>query len=357
MSDQPPPPPPPGGGYPPPPPPPGGGYPPPPGGGYPPPPPPGGNYPPPPPTGPGGYPPPPPPQQGGYPPQQGGYSPQQGGYPPQQGGYPAQQGGYPGPGGYPPQAGPGFGGAQGYNIGDAFSWAFKKFSANAVPLIVATLILWIISFAINAVFGVIAAMLDTPEATSYSSDSTSFAFSYSVSSPASLIVTVIGWIVMLFVSGAIQSAFYSGVLDIANGREVSIGSFFKPRNIGNVVIASVIFSLATGLGLVLCVVPGLIIGSLLMFAVIAVLDRNISGIDGIKTSFNLGKANFGPVLLTFLAVIGTLIVGALLCGVGLLAAVPIVALVEVYAWRKLTGAQVAELNPQPLPPGPQTQQF
>jgi uncharacterized membrane protein len=324
MSDQPPPPP--------------GNNPPPPPGGYPPPPPPGG-YPPPPP--PGGYP--PPPQQGGYPPPPGpGYPP------PGLGGYPQSAGGYPSTGG------PGYPGAQSYSVGDAFSWAWGKFTSNAAALIVPTLVYGLIITLLQVLFGVLSSVVD-PESTSYSSDGDGFAFAYNVSGPASLAVTALGWIVALVVGGAIQSAYYSGMLDIANGRPVTIGSFFRPRNVGNVIIASVIVGLLTSIGFALCVLPGLVVVLFTMFTVIALLDRNLSPIDAIKTSFDIAKNNFGQVLLTLLAVIAVTIVGALLCGVGLLVALPLVALIEVYAYRKLSGGQVADLNPQPLPPGPPPQ--
>ncbi|UUO02850.1 hypothetical protein M4D79_06150 [Mycolicibacterium novocastrense] len=313
-----------------------GNNPPPPPGGYPPPPPPGG-YPPPPP--PGNYPPPPPP--GGYPPPGAGFPP-------------PGQGGYSPAGGYPPPGGAGFPGAQRYSVGEAFSWAWGKFTANAAALIVPTLVYGIIVFAVQAVFSALSAAAG-PESTSYASDGSGFWLSYSVSGPASLAITILGWIVSLVVGGIIQSAYYNGMLAVANGQPVTIGSFFKPRNVGAVIIASVIVGLLTSIGFALCVIPGLIVAIFTMFTVIALLDRNLSPIDAIKTSFDIAKNNFGQVLLTLLAVFAITLVGALLCGIGLLVALPLVALIEVYAYRKLSGGQVADLNPQPLPPGPPPQ--
>ena len=312
MTDQPPPPP--------------GNYPPPPQSGYPPPPPPGG-YPPPPP--PGGYPPPPP---GGYPP------PPQGGYPPPpQGNYPP--GGYPvGPqGGYPSaNFGPG-----GYSVGDAFSWAWNKFSKNAVPLIVATLAYGLIIIAIQALTNALSAAVDPGDSTNYMSDGSGFAFSYSVDSPAGVIVAVIGWLVSLVVAAAVQSAYLGGMLDIADGREVSIGSFFRPRNIGGVIIAGLIVGVITTVGLLLFVIPGLIASIILMFTVVSLLDRNLAPIEAVKTSFNISKAHFGNVVLAWLLMVLTVFVGALLCGVGLLVAAPVATLILVYTYRVLTGGQVA----------------
>jgi uncharacterized membrane protein len=209
---------------------------------------------------------------------------------------------------------------------------------------------------LQAIISLLSSAVAPSDVTSYTSDGTSFAFSYNLSSPASIFIAFIGWLVMLVVGAAIQSAYYSGVLDIANGREVSVGSFFKPRSIGNVVIATLIVGVITTIGFFLCVIPGLIASIMLMFAIIALLDRGLSAVDSIKASFDLAKANFGQVLLTWLVILAAVVVGALLCGVGLLVALPLAALIEVYAWRRLSGGEVAALNPQPLPPQP-PQQF
>jgi uncharacterized membrane protein len=333
-----PPPPPPPGGYPPPgqrlPPPGQGGYPPP-GqqGGYPPPPPPGGGYPPP---QQGGYPPPPPPS--GYPP-----PPQQGGYPPPPQGAP----GYPpAPGGYPPAGPPGYGGAQPYNVGEAFSWAWNKFTKNAGPLIIATLVYGLILIVLQVIVNLLQAAV-SPGVSDYSSSGSGFSYSWSTTSMGlgGILISIVGWFVSLIVGAAIQSGYISGVLDIANGQQVSVGSFFRPRNIGQVIVAGLIVGIITTIGFFLCIIPGVIASIMLVFTVVALLDRNLSAVDAVKTSFNLSKANFGNVFVTWLAMVATAFVGALLCGVGLIVAVPVAALILVYAWRRLSGGQVAPLTP------------
>jgi uncharacterized membrane protein len=345
---------------PPPPPPPGGGYPPPEQqGGYPPPPPPGG-YPPPPRQG--GYPPPPPPSGYPPPPQQGGYPPppRQGGYPPPpQGGYPPppQQGGYPPPphgapgyppaaAGYPPAGPPGYGVAQAFNVGEAFSWAWNKFSKNAGPLIIATLVYGLIVIVLQVIINLLEAAV-SPGVSNYTSDGNGFEYSWSTSSMGlgGILIAIVGWFVSLIVGAAIQSGYISGVLDIANGQQVSVGSFFKPRNIGQVIVAGLIVGIITTIGFFLCVIPGLLASIMLLFTVIALLDRNLSAVDAVKTSFDTSKANFGNAFLTWLVGIAIVFVGALLCGVGLLVAVPVAALFVVYAWRRISGGQVAPLTP------------
>jgi uncharacterized membrane protein len=334
----------------PPPPPPPGGYPPPQQGGYPPPPQRGG-YPPPPP--PSGY---PPPQQGGYPPppQHGGYPPPPppSGYPPphQQGGYPPPQqsgGGYQqAPGGYPPAGPTGYGGAQPYSVGEAFSWAWNKFTKNAAPLIIATLVYGLIMVVLQVIVNLVQAAV-SPGVSDYTSSGSGFSYSWSTTSMGlgGILISIVGWFVSLIVGAAIQSGYISGVLDIANGQEVSVGSFFRPRNIGQVIIAGLIVGVITTIGFFLCIIPGVIASIMLIFTIVALLDRNLSPVDAVKTSFELSKANFGNVFVTWLAMVATAFVGALLCGVGLIVAVPVAALILVYAWRRLSGGQVAPLTP------------
>jgi uncharacterized membrane protein len=319
-----------------------GGFPP---GGYPPPPPPGG-YPPPPQ---GGYPPP----QGGYPPPQGGYPPPQGGYPPPPGGYPPPQGGYPPPppAGYPPPPAPGwyppppsFGTGYGhrFNVGDALGWAWNKFRQNLGPLLIATLAYGVILVILG---GIQQAVLDAVAPTPISTvdnfgNGMEFEYARDLGS-GGVIALFLGSLIMILIAGAISSAYLAGILDIADGQQVTAGSFFRPRNVGNVVIASLIVGILTQIGTVLCILPGLIASLLLMFTVVSVVDRNLPSFDAIKHSFEIVRAHFGEGVLVWLVSALIALVGVLLCGVGLLAAVPVAALFHVYAYRRLSGAEVA----------------
>lgn len=317
---------PPPGGYPPPP---QGDYPPPPQGGYPPP----GAYPPPPPGW--GY---PPPQQGGYPPP-GAYPPPPGwGYPPpQQGGYPPppQQGGW-----APPPPGYGAPGSS-YSIGDALTWAWQKFARNAVPLLVATLVFGLLLVVLNMLSSQLLQTV-SPEAFTVTETGDSLIESTTQTiSGAGIAVLILSSLVQIVVSGVVASAYYGGLLDIANGQPVSVGSFLRPRNVVSVVIASLIVGILTGIGVVLCILPGLLVTVFTLFSTVAIVDRNLSPIDGIKASIDITKAHFGKVLLAWLLSLALLAVGALLCGVGLLVAAPLAYLFVVYTYRTLSGGSVA----------------
>ncbi|WP_235717611.1 hypothetical protein, partial [Mycolicibacterium goodii] len=262
-------------------------------------------------------------------------------------GYPPA-GGYGQPGGYAPVGAPSFGG--GYSIGDAFSWAWNKFSKHAVEMIVPALVFGLIYLIVQGIVNAVTG--------SFSAAGSSDGFELSMGS-GDIIASVIGGIITLVVTAVIQSAYISGVLEIANGQPVTIGSFFKPRNVGDVIIATVIVGVLNFLVAAVLLLPGLfvpgylfvgipvlliasvIIAVLFLFTTVAVLDRNLSGVDAVKTSFEISKANFGTVFLTAVVIFLLMLAGAIACGIGLLVAYPVVALIEVYAFRRLTGAPVA----------------
>lgn len=311
----------------------GSGYPPPGGSGYPSPggtgyPPPGWGYPPPPPAGgypaPGGFPPPPP---GGYPPP-----------PPPQGGY------------APPP--PGYGMRPAYSVGEAFGWAWNKFTKNAGPLIVATLVFALVILGITGLMFWLLRQV-SPETFSVFDTAGGVVETTALDiNGVGMAVMILGWLILAVVSGVVASAWYCGLLDIANGQPVTVGSFFRPRNAVAVVLAALLVGLVSSvvnaLGAMVPIVGPLLsalvvalIGIFTFFTTVSIVDRNLSPIDGIRASIDVAKTQFGQVLLAWLVLVAVTFVGALLCLVGLLVALPVAYLFKVYTWRRLTGNSVA----------------
>jgi uncharacterized membrane protein len=213
-----------------------------------------------------------------------------------------------------------------------------------VPLIVSTLVYGLIVAAINGVFiGIALALAPTYDyGSGYASD-----YDYSVGfelGAASLAVLVLGLLVMIVAVGAIASAYMSGLLEIANGQPVTIGSFFKPRNVGPVILATVIVGVAASIGS-LCFIGGIVVALFTMFTNVVLLDRNLSPVDAIKASIDIVKANFGQAILVYLVASLIAAVGILVCGIGIVVSLPIAQLFLVYSYRKLSGGQVAPMTP------------
>jgi uncharacterized membrane protein len=240
-------------------------------------------------------------------------------------------------------------------VGEAFSWAWNNFTKNAVALIVPTLVYAVLFGAASAVTWVGQNM----GTTTTTSDASGVSFSTNIGG-AGFAVVAVGYLLSYAVNAFAQSAFLSGCLELADGRPVSIGSFFKPRNLGMAFLAALLVAILTTIGYAACFLPGVIVGIFTQFIVLFVIDRSQSAIKGFSSGFSTVGSNFGNALLVWLVSIATIIVGALACGVGLLVAAPVVALILTYAYRKLSGGQVVRLEqagqpgpPAGTPPGPQ----
>lgn len=342
-------------GYPPPPPPPGFGTQPPPPPNYgapPPPPPPGYGAPPPPPPGYGAPPPPPP----GYGQPPGGYSAPGYGTPPPPPGYgpPSAP-----PAGYPAQ--PGFGGPPRpeFNVGEAISWSWNKFTKNVAALVVPVIVYALMIGALVGVMFAVTFGLSDRTTSSYTDaygntyESTNVALS-----PIAGIVIFLVSIAILAVALYMHAGLTTGGLDIADGKPVTIGTFFKPRNLGSVILTALLVIIGTSIGSILCVIPGLIFGFVSQFAIAAAVDKSLSPIDSIKHSIATVRSNIGASLLSYLVQIAAVVLGELACYVGMFVGIPLAVLVQIYTYRKLSGGNVVPVEqPGPPvgmpPPGPQ----
>jgi uncharacterized membrane protein len=221
------------------------------------------------------------------------------------------------------------------------TWAWQKFTRNAAPLVVATLVFWLIGLLLSWVSRTVLQAVSPETLTVFDTADGVFETATPTLTGVGLAVTILSTIVQILVKGGIASAGYGGLLDIANGQPVSIGSFFRPRNVVAVIVASLIVDILAIVGLIACILPGLAVLVFTWFSTVAIVDRNLSPIDGIRASIDIVKKNFGSVLLAFLTFVALHIVGFMLCGVGLLVTIPVAYLFLVYTYRRLSGGSVA----------------
>lgn len=125
------------------------------------------------------------------------------------------------------------------------------------------------------------------------------------------------------------------VLDIVDGNTVDFGAAFSRINVAQVVIAGILIGVATTIGIMLCVLPGLAVAVLTLFANYFIVGKDQDAISAIRSSISLISANFGKVLLFVLLAAACLLAGVLACCVGMLVAYPVVTVATGYAFRML----------------------
>ena len=282
-------------------------------------------------------PPPPPPQQQPPPPPPAGYpGPGQGaGYPP-----PPPGGAYPPP---PPGYQAGYGvpavpaGPQ-LTVGGALGYGWAALKNNLAPLVVLALVVIGVQVVLN--------LTGTALGAAASSDNGLVAGTFAI---ATVLFGVLAWVVGFVVAiGLIRAA-----LAVLDGRKPTASMLLEGQGLATYILAAILFALATFVGLLACIIPGLIIVFLWQFYGYAVVDGapSVGATQALGRSYQVVKDNVGELLVLWLAILGIGLVIGLVTVIpfigwvlGPLAAIvfyPVTALALAYAWRTLTGGRVA----------------
>jgi len=159
--------------------------------------------------------------------------------------------------------------------------------------------------------------------------------------PTSLSALVLLFLVVMVSLWLLQAMMVRGALLETDGPKPDFNDFVRNLNAGNVLLTALLAFLGTWLGLALCVVPGLLVGVLCMFALHFVIDQNMGPIDAIRASAMLVTANPWKVFLLALSVAVITAVGLLACGIGLLLAGPVCVIAVTYSYRVLVHGVVS----------------
>jgi uncharacterized membrane protein len=263
----------------------------------------------------------------------------QGGPPPGQppGSYPPAS--YP-PGGGPPAAGPPTGlGQEPYSIGNAFNYGWLKFQQNLGPILIAVL-LYVVAVAVVSLiwFAITGALFasgseDQLERFLSGESSSLFGigalFAFGLQSLVGFLGTVI-----------IQAGVTQAALRLTRGETIELKTLFSFNNLPQLLLGALIVGVLSGIGTILCYIPGLIVIFFTQFYVHFLLDKGLSAIDAIKASFAFVNQHVGTLIGFYLASLVAIVVGALLCGIGLLVAFPVVVIAQAYTFRRLLGEPV-----------------
>ncbi|SPM37242.1 hypothetical protein MRAB57_5085 [Mycobacterium rhizamassiliense] len=245
-----------------------------------------------------------------------------------------------------------------FNVGEAVSWSWAKFMQNSTALVVPVIGYLV---AVGVLVGVIIGLASSLSSTS----TTTVVDSYGISSEQTdvsigaggVIAIVIGYIVVFAILIYLHAAIVSGTLDIADGKPVTIATFFRPRNLVGVILTALLTAVATVVLTAICIIPGIMFGFLAMFAIHFVVDRSQSPIDAIKSSIATTRSDVGGSLLSWLVQYAAMLVGELACLIGLFVGFPVAILLQTYTYRKLSGGDVVPVEqpgaPAGPPPGPQ----
>ena len=219
------------------------------------------------------------------------------------------------------------GGMRPYSATDAIGYGFSKFKDNAG----AFLLLALVAIGTGILISVIGSIVTGGDAL-FTYDSDGFEFS-----PLAGVFNILGQVaVTLFGAALIRGAF-----DAVDGREVTLGSMFERWDKIQVLVATLVISVLTTIGFVLCVLPGFVVIFLTWFTTYFIVDRGEDAVTAIKSSFAFASKHVGALLLLALLSFLCFLAGLLACVVGLLVAYPVVTIAAAYSYRRLQDQPVA----------------
>jgi uncharacterized membrane protein len=200
-------------------------------------------------------------------------------------------------------------------IGDAVNYGWNAYWKNVGTLVVIAIVVVVI----NIVVGLVA-------------QSTG-------SVAAQIIVQFIGFLISMLIGlGWIRVS-----LEVTRGVKPEVADLFKFDGYGPYIGASILFALGFYVGLILCIVPGIIFAVAFGFYgfVIAERGEGVGVIGSLKESAELTRGNRWPLFGLGVVLVLINLVGALLCGIGLIFTLGITIIAWAYVYRTLRGEVVA----------------
>jgi len=251
----------------------------------------------------------------------------------------------PPPGAYPAAAGPAgtAGGAVNADVGTAFSWAINKFGKYAAVLIGLAAVVFVVRLIGTLINRVIL------DALVGNCNNTIFVDGQAITTTgvcaASLVQTLIASLITAIVFGVLAwiatIGIYRAALKTTLGETPGFQNLTTGENLGKYIVVAIVYGLLIGVGLALCIVPGIIAAFLFQLAPFYALDKGESVSEALTNSFRATTQNFVPALLMTIVNIVTAFVGTFLFGILTLVALPFAALFTAHMYRQFNREQIA----------------
>lgn len=203
-----------------------------------------------------------------------------------------------------------------FSIGEAiqFGWETtkKNFWTILVILLIPLGISWIISFTTGSLYEM--------------KDNSLYLMGF--------LITLAGWIINIEISYSQVVVF----LKLVDKKKVEVSELFdnfKAGLLAKYFLVSFLYGLIVAFGLILFIIPGIYFGIKYGFAAYIYVDKNTSVLDAFKKSAEITMHVKWQLLWFGILMMLITLAGALVFGVGLLLAVPLVYLAQLHVYRKL----------------------
>jgi uncharacterized membrane protein len=160
------------------------------------------------------------------------------------------------------------------------------------------------------------------------------------SSMSAILVTLAMSVIFTAIAGIAKYGVYRATIGMSKDRIPLLSDMLPEAHFGAFALFAVIYSIATIVGLGLCILPGLVVILFFQLAPFYILDKGMSVGEALKASAMAARANIVPMLILTVFIVGTMLIGSIFFGVLTLVLLPYSLLVTSHVYRQLNAEQV-----------------
>ena len=202
-----------------------------------------------------------------------------------------------------------------FSVGECVSYGWRAYWKNVGPLLLITLVIIVIDVIISGI----------GQATG--------------NNVVAALFSLIGWIVGLWLAFGLIRA----TIAVTKGERPEVAMLFETEGLGPYILASILFGIGVAIGIVLCVIPGIIFAVVYHFYGYVIVENPATGaIDSLKKAADISRGHRWELFGLFIVLILINIVGVIACLVGVLFTAGISAVAVAYAYRSLSGESVVQ---------------
>jgi len=158
----------------------------------------------------------------------------------------------------------------------------------------------------------------------------------SMASPTSMSMMLIASLISVVISCVFMLGYYKNIFQTIDGLEPQFSAYGQQApKILTYFIANLIVGVIVTIGAFLLIIPGIYLALRLQFFGCFIVEENEGIIESMKRSWAITEGNVMRLFILALAQIAIAIVGALLLGIGIFVAAPLIYMIQCYVFRLL----------------------
>lgn len=216
------------------------------------------------------------------------------------------------------------------DVGAAISWAFDRFKSNAAAFVglaaVVTVIYVLQSIGTNPLQNILVDCSNPQTPGQLNACTAALGLSAMAAIVISLFFALIAFVAQIGVQrAAIRST---------QGIPPTFAEMFTTQYLGRYILYMIVFAIFGVLGLILCILPGLLVFFFLQLGPYYILDKGLSVGDAFKASYTAVSKNIGPALIMTIINVLVQILGGLFFGLLTLVTLPFACLFTAHMYRQ-----------------------